>query len=634
MCGIAGVFRYRSGRGIVAPELTAMADRIAHRGPDDVGYYIDGEFGVAHTRLSIIDTSERSSQPMVSSDQSLIVSFNGEIYNYLELRESLRSRGIRFRTESDTEVLLEMYRLHGVECLQYLNGMFAFAIWDTRTRSLFLARDHVGIKPLYFCRHAEGISFASEVKALLVDSNVRAVANQSVLDAYLRFGYVPGEQTMFAGVDRLLPGHYKMVRDGKTIDHCYWDIEYCEPDGRSECDYVEEATFLMQDAVRLQLRSDVPLGIFLSGGVDSSAMVALTQSLGERSLNTYSVSWDHGRAFDESHYARLVSKRFNTNHHEYWMKPEDFTGAFDEFTWLMDEPVTEAPAISLYKIAQVARRDVTVVLSGEGSDEVFGGYPIYLFMDVVERYKRVPKGLRGALLNPLLSLGGERIRKYVRLSDKTLESSYMGVSFYDKNAVYSLLTDDARKCVASSPATKLVEPYYKKTRGESVQRRMQYLDLKTWLVDDLLIKADRMTMGASQELRVPFLDYRLLEFASRLPTELRIKNRQPKYLMKKAMEQYLPKEVIYRKKRGFPTPISDLFKGDLRDFVGDILTSRASRERGVFAPDSINRAFGEHTSGAKDHHRTLWQALVLENWHRTFVDADVRNGRSDQRIAS
>jgi asparagine synthase (glutamine-hydrolysing) len=622
MCGIAGIFRNRSRRPVESRELVRMTDLLAHRGPDGAGAFTDGHFGFGHRRLSIIDPTARAAQPMSTEDGTMHISFNGEIYNYVELRRELSDQGVMFRTSSDTEVLLELFRALGPSCLRKLNGMFAFAIWNSRDGSLFLARDHVGIKPLYYSNHAEGLTFASEIKAVLSDSCVTRAPNPKVLDAYLRFGYVPGDQTMFEGIKRLLPGHYMHIVNGSISVRCYWDIVYEDPGHFRESARIDEAESLMQDAVRLQLRSDVPLGVFLSGGVDSSAIVALTHSQGVRNLNTYSIGWDHGEAFNESKYARQVSDRFSTTHHEYWMTATDFQESLESFTWLMDEPVTEAAAVSLYKIAQVARKDVTVVLSGEGADEVFGGYPIYLFMQVVELYKRLPATVRKTVTNPLLSVLGPTPRKYAALSELPLSDAYMGVSFYDREATYALVTGDALSEIQKYPVAALVAPFYSPTAAMGAQRRMQYLDLKTWLVDDLLIKADRMTMGASVELRVPFLDYRLLEFSARLPPRLRIKHGQPKYLMKKAAERYLPKDIIYRKKRGFPTPLADLFRNGMRSYVTDTLGSRSFRERGLFRSDCVDSLLARHVSGDEDNHRSLWHLLVLENWYTTFIDPE------------
>lgn len=620
MCGVAGILRYHSQRSVEPEEIERMNQIMAHRGPDGSGVFTDRNFGLGHRRLSIIDTTSRSAQPMTTKDGALVIAFNGEIYNYVELRETLVARGVQFRTTSDTEVLLELFRLEGPACLTKLNGMFAIAIWDKRNSSLFLARDHVGIKPLYIARHKEGLTFGSEIKALLLDPAVARRPNTRVLDAYLRFGYVPGEQTMFDEITRLLPGHYMLIENGSISVKRYWDISYQESVKTNESDLIDEAEQLCLDAVRLQLRSDVPLGVFLSGGLDSSAIVALTHALGVRDINTYSVNWDHGPKFDESQYARQVSKQFGTQHHEYWMTPADFQDSLQSFTWLMDEPVTEAAAISLLKIAKLAHNDVTVVLSGEGSDEVFGGYPIYLFFQLLEQYKKLPVRLRRSLTDPLLSMLGNIPRKYVGLSRRDLREAYMGVSFYDSDATYAMVTDDTRAHIKASPVSALTDPYFSSTEGQHLQRRMQYLDMKTWLVDDLLIKADRMTMGASLELRVPFLDHRLVEFSARLPWQLRTKKFQPKYLMKKAMQRYLPNDIVYRKKRGFPMPLVNLFRNEMHELLSDTLTSRRFRERGIYDVASVTSLLEAHRTGSADNHKSLWQILVLENWYKTFID--------------
>lgn len=629
MCGLAGILRNQTRRPVDAAEIEPMTRILAHRGPDGSGVFNDRYFGMGHRRLSIIDTSTRAAQPMTTSDGSLVIAFNGEIYNYIELRENLVARGVTFRTSSDTEVLLELFRAEGPECLKKLNGMFAIAIWDKRRSSLFLARDHIGIKPLYVARHADGLTFGSEIKSLLLDPCVARRPNTRVLDAYLRFGYVPGEQTMFDGITRLLPGHYMLVEGDSAVVRRYWDVTYQEPAARSEADLIDEAEQLCLDAVRLQLRSDVPLGVFLSGGLDSSAIVALTHALGVRNINTYSVNWDHGRAFDESQYARQISSQFGTRHHEHWMTPADFQSSLQSFTWLMDEPVTEAAAISLLKVAKLAREDVTVVLSGEGSDEVFGGYPIYLFFQLLEQYKKLPAKLRRTLADPILSTLGAIPRKYIRLSRQDLRDAYMGVSFYDRDASYSLVTDEARSHISANPVSGITDPYFTATTSQHMQRRMQYLDMKTWLVDDLLIKADRMTMGASVELRVPFLDHRLVEFSTRLPWKLRIRNFQPKYLIKKTMQRYLPRKIIYRKKRGFPIPLVNLFRNEMHGLLSDTFMSTRFRERGIYDVAAVNSLLDAHRSGSADNHKLLWQVLVLENWYRTFIDPAVLRPDTD-----
>jgi asparagine synthase (glutamine-hydrolysing) len=620
MCGIAGIYRYQTGKEVQPAEVLAMAQLMAYRGPDAQGEYCRGPVGLAHRRLSIIDTSSRSSQPMVSTHGTLTIVFNGEIYNYLELREELVRQGHQFRTQSDTEVILELYREHGAGCLDHLNGMFAFAIWDADREVLFLARDRVGIKPLYYHFDADGIVFASEIKAILAVSSRRPEVDPAALDSYMTLGYVPTDRTMFRGITKLTPGSYLEIDRGQVLHRVYWDIDLGELPDHGETYYVERTRELFRDAVRLQLRSDVPLGVFLSGGLDSSAVVAMMAELGVGKINTFSVAWGLGGGFDETPYAREIARKFDTNHFEYYIDAKDFLGFLESYIWHMDEPVTEAAGISLYYIAKLAKEQVTVVLSGEGSDEVFGGYPIYRYMELLDRYRGLPAPLRRGCLNPLLGLLGEKFRKYVRLSELPLEERYLGVSFYDNALKESLYSSATARAAQEHSVFAQLAPYYQRSAGLDPQRRMQYLDIKTWLVDDLLIKADRMSMAPSLELRVPFLDHRLVELGAAIPAKYRLKNGTCKHIIKKAMEPYLPHDIIHRRKMGFPTPLALLFKGDLKPYARELLSSRRFLERGYFDPDAVKKLWHDHENGTRDVHRVLWQLIVLENWHRKFID--------------
>jgi len=380
MCGIAGIYNFKSGKPVSASLIDSMCQPVHHRGPDGSGVFTKGSIGLGHRRLSIIDVDERSNQPMTSSSSQSVICYNGEVYNYRELRPSLESSGLSFRTQSDTEVLLNLYERDGPQCLEKLNGMFSFAIWSEKQQSLFLARDRLGIKPLYYCITSDGIIFASEIKSILAAMPHRPKLSESAIDAFMSFGYVPGENTSFDGIKKLLPGHYLVIRDGTLNCRQYWDIEIDRSEDLGFDHYREKTIELLEDSVRLRLRSDVPLGVFLSGGVDSSAVVAMMKHLKIDPIKTFSVRWDHGSSFDETKYARQVSEMFATEHREYTMSENDFVSFLPRFQWLMDEPVTEAAAVSLYYIASKATEDVTVVLSGEGADEVFGGYPIYRYM--------------------------------------------------------------------------------------------------------------------------------------------------------------------------------------------------------------------------------------------------------------
>lgn len=620
MCGIAGIYRFRSGRPAEVGELQAMSACLAHRGPDDEGSFQDGSFGFIHKRLTILDTSRRGRGPMWTEDGRIGISFNGEVYNFLELRAELEKKGHTFRTRTDTEVLLHLYLEHGEGLLPYLNGMFAFAIWDRDRRKLFVARDRLGIKPLYFRQDGEGLAFSSEIKALLAVSGSKPTVQLEMLDAYMSVGYVPTERTLFQGIEKLQPG-WCLTADERGVSlRQYWDLELAPDESKTEEQHVEEAMALLRDAVRLQLRSDVPLGVFLSGGVDSSAVVALMHEMGIRDIRTFTVAYDFGPSFDETRYARMVAKQFNTVHREVFVTPRDFQDFIPRLVWHMDEPVTESAAISLFYVSQLARQDVVVVLSGEGSDEVFGGYPIYKYMQTLERYRRLPGPLRRGVINPALNLLGGKWQKYTLLSDQPLADRYLGVSFYERPMKEQLYQPEVRALFNGHGMPHLLRPYYKKTEGQDPLLRMMYLDVKSWLPDDLLIKADKMTMASSLELRVPFLDHRLVELGARIPPRYRIKGWTTKYVLKKGMEGYLPDEILHRGKMGFPTPLARMFQGDLREYVADVLGSGTFQNRGYFRPQVVRNLLDEHISGRNDHHRVLWQLLVLEEWHRKFVD--------------
>ncbi|HSK79881.1 MAG TPA: asparagine synthase (glutamine-hydrolyzing) [Thermoanaerobaculia bacterium] len=619
MCGIAGLYNFRSGKPVDPGEVRTMGACLAHRGPDDEGYFEEGPLGLAHKRLTILDTSRRGRNPMFTRDGQVAIIFNGEVYNFLELRADLEARGETFDTQTDTEVILRLYQIEGEAMLAKLNGMFAFAIWDRRAKTLFIARDRLGIKPLYYRLDGDGISFASEIKALLAVSGEKPRVNLPMLDAYMSVGYVPTEHTLFAGIDKLLPGWCLRVDPGGVHLREYWDLSP-EPEEMSEEECVRRSLDLLRDSVRLQLRSDVPLGVFLSGGVDSSAVVALMHEMGIRDIRTFTVAYDFGPAYDETRYSRMVAEKFKTIHREIFVTPKDFQEFIPRLVWHMDEPVTESAAISLYFVSKLAREDVTVVLSGEGSDEVFGGYPIYKYMQTLERYRSVPGALRKGVINPALNLLGGKWKKYTELSNQPLAKRYTGVSFYETPVKDALYRPEIRNLFNGSAMPGLVGRYYEKTEGLDPLLRMMYLDVKSWLPDDLLIKADKMTMATSIELRVPFLDHRVVELGGRIPPRYRIKGWTTKHILKKAMEPYLPHEILHRGKMGFPTPLALMFKGEMRGYVEDVLASERFLDRGYFQPEVVRGMLAEHAAGEKDHHRVLWQLLVLEEWHRKFID--------------
>lgn len=621
MCGINGILR--AGCPVLEPEIERMRDQFPTRGPDDRGSWVhpEGTVGLGHRRLSILDPSPSGHQPMHSRDDDLIIVFNGEVYNYLEIRRELQKKGHQFQSRTDTEVLLKAYGEWGTQCLQQLNGMFAFAIWDERRQELFLARDRLGIKPLYYYQDGEGFYFASEVKAITAVLTRPPALDETLIDSYMSFGYIPGCQTLQRGMRRLLPGHYMRVACGKCQVEPYWDLKFAShtPD-RGESYYLEKGSALINDAIDIRLRSDVPLGVFLSGGLDSSAVVGLLAPRLPEALKTFSVAYDCGRQFNETKYARVVARKFKTEHHEIFVSPREFVEFVPEYVRLMDEPVTEAAAISLFFVSQLAKEQVTVVLSGEGADEIFGGYDLYRYMAVLERYHRLLGKSGTRLLDKaafaLLPLGS-KVAKYLSLGAQPFEQRYKGISTYEESNKGPLYTKDfARRCRqrGRGEQEKFLDELFARSAGQDCLSRMLYFDTKTWLVDDLLIKADRMSMAASLELRVPFLDYRLVEFAAKMPSRHKIHKGQGKHLLKKMMADILPKEIIYRKKMGFPTPLKRMFENELYGYARELLLSGAALILEYFEQERIRVLLEEHVAKRRDHHRLLWQLLVLEIW--------------------
>lgn len=597
-----------------------MCQVMVHRGPDDHGVMIDGPIGLGHRRLSIIDL-EGGHQPMFNGDGSICIIFNGEIYNYVELRDALTKKGLRFWTDSDTEVLIRMYEAYGRDCLEYLNGMFAFAIWDRKEGRLFLARDRLGEKPLYFAETINGVVFGSEIKAILQCHGIDAQVDAAAVDPFLSFGYTPGRNTIFKGIQKVMPGEALLVEKNRISIMSYWDVDFRTGEPKEERYYIDRLNELLADSVRLRLRSDVPVGVFLSGGVDSSAIVATLHRQLSRQVKTFSVSYDKGRGFDESLYSSIVARQFETDHYHFYLSPDKFIEFIPDLVWHLEEPIAEPPAISLYYVSKLASEHVKVVLSGEGADELFAGYPKYWHFKTMERLRKFAPFLRAVFLGGVLERTAlHKIKRAYALMRRPLEERYLGGHALDLWFRDSIYADDFRKTLRESAIFEAVRPHYEKTAAGDVLNRMLYLDQKTWLPDNLLLKADRMSMAASVELRVPFLDHRLVEFAATIPPNLKLKGRQTKYILKKALKGVLPERILERKKMGFPAPTGLILRQEGKSYVMDVLLGKASKERGYFDFRVIERVVQEHLSSKRDHSYLLWQLLVLEVWHQRFID--------------
>ena len=638
MCGIAGILEFGREARANAGALREMCSVISHRGPDDEGSYMDGEVGIGMRRLSIVDVAG-GHQPISNEDGTLWIVFNGEIYNHLALREQLIARGHCYRTHSDTETVIHLYEEYGADCVQQLRGMFAFAIWNRNTKMLFIARDRLGIKPLYYKLTRERLLFGSEIKAVLAHGGIRPGFNRAALPEYLAFGYLSGEESFYAGILKLLPGRTMTIGpEGKAEIRQYWDLDTSKPhrsgvDRNDESYYVQSYRELLEGAVNSHLMSDVPLGVFLSGGVDSSAVAALMTKLRREPVETFSVGYAEP-TYSELPFARTVSDHIQSRHHEVVVSEQEFFGALPHLIWHEDEPIVWPSSVSLYFVARLARERVTVVLTGEGADETLAGYTRYAFtlknaaMDrayrsVVPGFLR--RGLRNSVANSSL-LGASLRRKldhtFLAKDGNSWASFYFDNFFsaFGEAEQSGLLTSEFAREAAPSTAYKNVLDYWERSSGDMLQRLL-YTDIKTYLVE-LLMKQDNMSMAASIESRVPFLDHVLVEFATRIPREVQIQGLAGKRILKKAVEDLLPHSILYRPKLGFPTPWSGWLAGPRLEMIREMLLEPRSLDRGYFRREGIEKLFNEHRTKHRDNYDRIWRLLNLEWWHRVCLEAE------------
>jgi asparagine synthase (glutamine-hydrolysing) len=598
-----------------------MAESVVHRGPDAGGFFYDANATLAHRRLKIIDL-EGGRQPLYNEDRSALVVFNGEIYNYRDLTKELISYGHRFQTRSDTETIIHAYEQFGDSCVDHFRGMFAFAIWDRNRRRLLLARDRLGVKPLYYYQQKGMLAFASEIKSLLELPEVPREVDPVSLDLFLSVGYVPGPRTMLRHVFKVPPGHVLVWDENGLKIRKYWDIEYDQSVVRPESTYQEQFEQLLDESVRLRLISEVPLGVFLSGGLDSSSILATASkwSPGER-IKTFSVGCDlppeEAAAVNEFHYARLAANAFSTDHHEFQLNSDDFRDFIPKLLWFLDEPITESSCIPLYFISRLARNYITVVLSGEGADEIFGGYEIYRKMLAIEalRTQLRPIGMMAR------SIGGRsanpKVRAYAEMVDLPLELRYRSVSLsFRENSKRRLLglNGESGKNIDS-----VFGQHFERVKDASPLNRMLYIDAKTWLADSLLLKADKMTMANSLELRVPFLDHVLVEFAAKLPDQQKLQWTSTKAILRKHMRRTLPHQIITRTKKGFPVPLHYWLRNDLREFVRESILSRDSACPMYMDRRELEQIVSGNGGGKAAPPQEIWTLLVFEFWNRLFA---------------
>jgi asparagine synthase (glutamine-hydrolysing) len=615
MCGICGVFNFGTGEPVDEHALRRAAQAMLHRGPDDEGFYADGNLGLGNRRLSIIDLPG-GHQPLSNEDGTIWITFNGEIYNYRELRPDLETRGHRFRTASDTEAIVHLYEEYGTGCLEFLRGMFAFALWDARERRLLVARDRLGVKPLFYRRSAGRLAFASELRALreLVPEPLE-VDPQAVYD-FFGFRYIPAPDTFYRGVEKLLPGHFLLADARGLHAQAYWDVPGEEETSRAAEDFAEQVVECLRESVRLRLIADVPLGVFLSGGTDSSAVVAFMAALGTRPLRTFSVGFQEP-GYSELPYARRVAQRFATEHHELFVRPQDLAEELARLIAFRDEPVAEPTDVALYRMARLAAESVKVVLAGEGGDELFAGYPKY----AADRLAGLVSALPQEVIRRLTDLLPYRQRR-VRLALETLsirdeaERSATWFASFSREERQALFARDFLAQVDVAHPARVFEHYLQKARDRTPLKRMLYADLKIWLPDNLLLRGDQMTMAASIEERVPFLDHKLVELAARLPSRLLARGFRTKVLLRQALRPYLPPETLRRRKVGFAVPIGPWFGKPLKSFVADLLLSPEAQARGYFDRQAMESFVREHFDGVRDRQKQLWALVNFELWVR------------------
>jgi asparagine synthase (glutamine-hydrolysing) len=631
MCGICGKLYYDSSRPVSREVIDSMTDVMEHRGPDDRGTFFGKGVALGHRRLSIIDLSSLGHQPMSNEDGTISVVFNGEIYNYLELREELLKAGHVFRSATDTEVIVHAYEEYGREFASRFNGMFAIGLWDGRKKELLLVRDRLGVKPLYYHRNGQFISFASEIKSLLTDPEVARKVDLQALSNFFTLHYVPGPRTMFEGIMKLQPGHIMTVRGGKVETQRYWELKK-DPalvkymSGAKEEDAASHLYSALSESVRKRMQSDVPVGALLSGGLDSSAILGLMTELIGRPVPAFTVGYSETGEdrISEFKYSRQVAKHFQSHYKEVVVSASKFLDFLPKAVWHQDEPIGEPASIPLYFVSKLAKDNgVTVLLTGEGSDELFAGYNRHWGEILSEYYQLMPGILRDKLLRRLISA-----LPRMPLLKKGHRSMSIG-GFNDRYmSWHTVFTEEMKESLFKAEWEKVdtfsdvFEKYLGRIGSLENLDKILYLDLNVWLPDDLLMKKDKMGMATSIEARVPFLDYTFVEFAFQIPSAMKVKKLVTKHILKKSMERLLPVEIIYRKKEGFPTPISNWLKTELKDFTMETLCSSEALGHGLFDRKTVRRLVDAHMRGSEDNNRLLFPLINFEIWHKLFFSKE------------
>ncbi|MBW2651733.1 MAG: asparagine synthase (glutamine-hydrolyzing) [Deltaproteobacteria bacterium] len=613
--------------------IKKMSSVLNHRGPDDEGVYIKNNVGLAHKRLSIIDLTSAGHQPMSNEDGSIWIVFNGEIYNFLDLRDELIEKGHCFTSKTDTETIIHLYEEKGVECVHDLRGMFAFAIWDENKKRLLIARDRAGKKPLVYYHNDEGLLFASEIKALLMDPSIKKDVDYNALHHFLTYQYTPSPLTSFAGIKKLPPAHVLIYERGNIVLKRYWNLSYQKKlELPSLKDYGEKFRDVFQEAVRIRLRSDVPLGAFLSGGIDSSLVVAVMSGLMNQPVKTFSIGFEE-ESYDETKYARIIAEKYKTDHHEFVVKP-DAIDILPKLVWHYNEPFADSSAIPTYYVSKMTRDYVTVALNGDGGDESFAGYERYLADKLADYYRFVPNLLRERIIRKAIDLLPystnrrsfvRRLKRFVKGISEIPERRYVRwICFFDNEMKNELYTSSFKELTKGIDSVDLTVNWYKKADAEKFIDKTLFVDVMSYLPEDLLVKVDIASMANSLEARSPFLDHKVMEFAASLPADLKLRGIETKYLLKHTLSDIVPKEILHRKKMGFGVPIDVWFRNDLKEMAYDLLLGKRCVERGYFKKESVQRLLDEHVSEQYDHSYRIWALLFMELWHKMFIDESIK----------
>jgi len=630
MCGIAGIyFPYHQEQ--LDAHIKRMTACLTHRGPDDEGYYIKGSVALGHRRLSIIDL-KTGHQPIFNEHKDKCVIFNGEIFNFQELKTELEKRGHRFSTVSDTETILHAYEEWGEGCVEKFRGMFAFCIWDSNNESLFLARDRFGIKPLFYANYNGKFVFSSEIKSILSDPEFRRTINSKALAAYFMFSYIPAPLSIYNQVEKLLPGHTLIFKNGQAIIKEYWDLSFKANRVKKEEEFIDEFLDLLKESVRLRLISDVPLGAFLSGGIDSSTIVALMSGQTSGPVNTFTIGFggDTAGFDDERQYARLVANRYGTKHKEYEVLPSIDEALINQIVKAFDEPFADDSMVPSYFVSKIARENVTVALSGLGGDEAFGGYERYLGFQISGYYSQIPQFIRQNVVRkvvesiPEFSLGGIKVnhlKRFVRSSSSSAGERYIGfvskVSEKYQNSFFPENGEDFRE--AFDPSKKQFLRYFESDHADDLLNKVFYCDIKTYLPDDLLACTDRMSMQHSLEVRVPFLDHKLMEYCATIPSEMKMKWFQKKHFLKKAVSTLLPPEVLRHKKQGFVGPMAKWLQTELKQFTLEKLSDKNLNRHALLNPNTVRTILNEHYSGTETNDTLIWSLLIFQSWFDLYM---------------